>query len=305
MSERVELNGSLIIDKPKDISSAAVVSKVKKILKVKKAGHAGTLDPFATGILICCINRGTKLSRFLLKQDKVYEASLRLGIITDTEDLTGNVIAVNKVDDFKKEDILNAVKNFIGEIKQVPPVYSALKHSGETLYKLARAGKPIYKPARKVFIEYIEITDIELPYIKFDIKCSSGTYIRKIASDIGDKLGCGAHLTELRRTAVGKFSIKNASTIEELIEKVSSGREKEVLINLNDTVSDMPYALVSETLKSKILNVKKLTLDDINPEKYNFESKEKNFLKIIDKNNRLIAIISLSGKTYDYCSVFN
>ena len=170
--ERKELNGVIVIDKPPGITSANVVARVKKLLKAKKAGHTGTLDPFATGVLVCCINRATKLSRFFLHGKKRYEAILQLGVETDTQDLTGNVINVCHNLEFSEKAIQSAFKRFEGKIEQLPPVYSALKHKGVPLYKLARSKKPVQKPARQVSIITLKILKIKLPFIRFEVLCS-------------------------------------------------------------------------------------------------------------------------------------
>ncbi len=195
------LNGVLVVDKPAGISSAKAVAIVKRLLGVRKAGHAGTLDPLATGILVCCLNRATRLAYFLLKGAKTYKAVLHLGVETDTQDATGNIITQHRNIIANEAEIRAVIKRFEGKIKQLPPVYSALKHDGVPLYKLARRGKPVQKPAREVFIKKIRIHAIDLPYIRFTVSCSTGVYIRALCADIGTTLGCGGHLKELRRVA--------------------------------------------------------------------------------------------------------
>jgi len=206
----------LLIDKPAGISSAKLVAIVKRRLNAKKVGHAGTLDPFATGLMICCINKGTKLAGTFLHGNKTYQATLRLGIETDTQDLTGQVISECECPEISEERIISAFKSFEGETEQVPPVYSALKHNGVPLYKLARQGTPVEKPARTIHIYQLQIDEISLPEIRFTVSCSGGTYIRTLASDIGKILGCGAHLIALRRIECGGFFIDQAVTLEQL-----------------------------------------------------------------------------------------
>lgn len=195
-------NGILAIHKPEGLSSARVVARVKKALGAKKAGHTGTLDPFATGLLLCAINKGTRISGYFLGGRKKYEARVCLGVETDTYDLTGQTVfsAEEKVSKIKTEDIEVAVASFAGIQDQVPPAFSALKHQGQPLYKLARQGKKILKPPRRIEIFNIRIKNIESPHIDLEIFCSAGTYIRSIAFDLGRKLGCGAHLSKLCRT---------------------------------------------------------------------------------------------------------
>jgi len=232
-----DINGIMLIDKPAGISSAKAVSKVKRLLKVKKVGHAGTLDPFATGLLICCINKATKLSGQFLSGKKTYEAVMRLGIETDSQDFTGKIISQTEVPEISKQQIEEVFRSFEGEIEQIPPVFSALKHNGVPSYKLARKGIAIEKPARQITIFNLEINDIKLPEIRFTAQCSAGTYIRTLAADIGKKLGCGAHLTELRRIESSQFHIRNAISLENLEKGVFAGDIDRQIISI-ETISD-------------------------------------------------------------------
>ncbi len=219
----MDINGILLIDKPEGISSAKAVAKVKRLLNVKKVGHAGTLDPFATGLLICCINQATKVAEKFLHGNKTYQATLRLGIETDTQDLTGNIISQTEVPEISSEQIVEVFKSFEGETEQIPPMFSAVKHQGMPLYKLARRGIVVEKPARKITIFNLEILEISLPEIRFTVKCSSGTYIRTLAADIGKKLGCGAHLIALRRIESSNFHISQAIALQDLEQAVMTG----------------------------------------------------------------------------------
>ena len=189
-----EFSGIIVVDKPANITSARVVAVIKKRLGARKVGHTGTLDPFATGVLICCINKATKLARFFLQGWKKYTAVLHLGIETDTQDSTGSIISTSDRIDCSEKKIQSVIQQYEGTIEQFPPLYSALKYKGVALYKLARSGKPVQKPARRVFISYIKILEIRLPFIRFETFCSAGTYIRTLCADIGTSLGCGGHL---------------------------------------------------------------------------------------------------------------
>ena len=220
----MNLSGILVVDKPAGISSAKVVAIVKKALSAKKVGHAGTLDPFATGVLVCCINKATKLAQFFLQSKKKYIALVHLGVETDTQDLTGNITSESNKVHFSENKIRSVFKRFEGKIEQFPPVFSALKHKGVPLYKLARKGKPVQKPSRSVFISYIDILDINLPFVRFEVLCSSGTYVRTLCSNIGTSLGCGGHLKELRRTESSQFSIQDAVSVSELENSQNTGR---------------------------------------------------------------------------------
>lgn len=303
----VTKSGILVIDKPEGMSSAQVVARVKKITGAKKVGHTGTLDPFATGIMICGINSGTRISRFFLKSDKTYEAGIQLGIETDTLDRTGEVTATCEDNFFQKHsDIFSGsnfeklLKEFEGKQQQLPPVYSALKHKGVPLYKLARQGKPVQKPARSVEIYNITLNELSAPRVKFTVSCSSGTYIRTLSSDIGKKTGCGAHLFSLRRTETSGFTIHDAITLDDL-EKLSDCSEK--IISMSDALPEIPGFIADDKLSKRISHGMELTLKDRLP----FTEPENPFIKILNTDNQLIAIVEFDknkGK-YNYCCVFH
>jgi len=206
----MDLAGILVIDKPKGITSHDVVYKVKKIIGAIKVGHTGTLDPMATGVLTLCINKATKAARLLDGGVKEYIATIRLGIETDTYDADGKVVAESDCSSIVEGDITEVVSNFIGRIGQVPPMFSAIKRNGVPLYKLARKGITVKREPREVDVHSIDIENLELPFITLRIACSKGTYIRSLCHDIGEKLGCGAHLTALRRVRNGQFTIDDA-----------------------------------------------------------------------------------------------
>lgn len=299
-----EISGILIVDKSAGISSAKVVARVKKLLKARKAGHTGTLDPFATGVLVCCINRATKLSRFFLHGEKKYEAILHLGIETDTQDSTGKVTSTYNNIEFSEKTIRSVFKQFEGTITQLPPVYSALKYKGIPLYKHARQNKPVQKPARRVSILSLEILEINLPTIRFEVSCSAGTYIRTLCADIGEALGCGGHLKELRRTESSGFTIKDAATLEELEKSALSEDLSDRIISMSNALKDMPEHVADKTLAQKIMHGNIMTKNDFLPEKGNLEE---GFIKIVDADNSLIAILKYNNdnNTYEYFCVFD
>ena len=201
--------GILVVDKEKNMTSHDVVDAVRRRFHIKKVGHAGTLDPNATGVLVLLLGKATKLSGKLLNQDKEYIATMKLGEKTSTGDCDGKVVETAEARASEKE-IKNVMAGFVGEIEQVPPMTSAKRINGRRLYKLARKGVEVARSAKKVAIKEIEITRMDLPFILFRVVCSKGTYIRQLAEDIGEKIGCGAHLTELRRTRSGDFSLERA-----------------------------------------------------------------------------------------------
>ena len=302
--ERQELSGVIVVDKPPGITSAKVVARVKKWLRARKAGHTGTLDPFATGVLVCCINRATKLSRFFLHGKKKYEAVLHLGIETDTQDSTGIVTNICDNVEFSKKTIQSAFKKFEGNIMQLPPVYSALKHKGIPLYKLARSMKPVQKPARQVSIITLKILEIHPPFIRFEVFCSAGTYIRTLCADIGASLGCGGHLKELRRIESSGFTITDAVTLEELEDLTLSEKSFDRIISMSNALKDMPEYIADNVLVNKINHGHIITKKDCMPEKINaFEG----FIKIVDTNKTLVAVLKHTREKnrYDYCCVFN
>ena len=216
-----ELNGIIVINKPKNYTSHDVVAKVKKILKLKKVGHTGTLDPNATGVLPLLLNSGTKLSKYLINHDKEYEVTLKLGIKTDTLDSEGKILEERKVDTVileNIENVKNILNSFVGKQEQIPPMYSAIKIKGKKLYEYARSGKKIEVQARQIEIYNIELqkVDIKEQEVEFKVECSKGTYIRSLCEDIATRLGTIGYMKELNRTKVGSFVIKNSITLEEL-----------------------------------------------------------------------------------------
>lgn len=281
-------DGILVVDKPTNMTSATLVAKVKKLFKAKKVGHTGTLDPFATGVLVCCINKATRLAEFLVKGSKTYEAVLYLGISTETQDNTGKILSINKIPTFSVDTLTEAFNRFKGVILQKPPVYSALKHKGVPLYKLARKGKPVQKPARQVEISSIKIMDIDLPEIRFEVSCSGGTYVRTLCADIGEYLGCGGHLKELRRIENSGFSIKKAVSVSELESATGLESISRKLIPMKDALKDMPEVLVPYEITEKIRNGALITKEELNIE--NMAGPE-GFIKAIDKNDELVAVL--------------
>lgn len=213
------MNMVINLNKPKNISSQQAVLKVKRLFAARKAGHAGTLDPMATGILIVCLNEATKITRFLSNLDKEYIVRLKLGERTDTYDAAGRIIEKTNCPSFTKADILGILDNFIGRIKQIPPMYSAIKLGGQPLYKLARKGMNVTRPERTINIYAIELVSLDLPYIDLKVLCSKGTYIRTLCDDIGKALCIGAHMVSLERLRIGTFRIEDSASIEDICSK--------------------------------------------------------------------------------------
>ncbi len=212
---RQQVDGVLLLNKPVGITSNAALQKAKWLLNAKKAGHTGTLDPFADGLLPLCFGEATKFSAYLLDADKHYRAVLQLGVTTSTGDPEGEVLSTREVT-VGCDDVAAVLPRFMGEIEQIPPMHSALKHQGRPLYEYARAGIEIERPARRVHIRALDLVECTPPRVVLDVQCSAGTYIRTLAQDIGTALGCGAHLTALTRTAAGGFRLQQAHALADL-----------------------------------------------------------------------------------------
>lgn len=218
--ESFETGQVLLINKPLEWTSFDVVQKLRNIIRIKKIGHAGTLDPLATGLLIICTGKFTKRINEFMAQEKEYTGTFTLGATTPTYDLESEPENLKPFDHLTEEEIRNATGKFTGEILQVPPAHSAIKVGGKRVYELARQGKEVKLEPRKVTIKEFEITKIELPVVYFRVVCSTGTYIRSLANDFGEALGCGAYMSSLCRTRIGEFLVKNAQTIEDIQEGV-------------------------------------------------------------------------------------
>lgn len=286
--------GVLIIDKPVGWTSHDVVGKMRKILRTKRIGHTGTLDPFATGVLVILVGKTTRLAQFLDKDRKEYEAEIAFGFETDTGDRTGSVkCEAQSSKSISAEDLENVLPSFRGEIWQTPPMYSAKKIEGKKLYELARKGIEIEREAVKVSIYNLEIINdedraannlkLEASNLKLKVECSAGTYIRTLAEDIGKKLGTGAHLAELRRTRAGKFDISKAVTLEQLEKLVSENRLDEISISMNEAVSHLPQISLSDAEIEKTRNGLKLKRE-------NFAAKNGENVRMTDENENLLAV---------------
>ena len=238
------MEGIIIVNKPKGITSFDVIRKLKKILKTKKIGHTGTLDPLATGVMLICIGKATKLASDLEAKDKVYIADFDIGYATDTYDIEGKKIAENIID-VSKEDLEQSIKKFIGNIKQVPPMYSAIKIDGNKLYHLARKGIEVERPERDVTIEYINLLDFKDNKAKIKTKVSKGCYIRSLIYDIGQDLGTYATMTALQRKQVGDYSLEDSCSLEQIEEMVLNNDFK-FLKTIEEIFSYDKYSLQTE-----------------------------------------------------------
>ncbi len=308
------MNGILIIDKPAGITSHDVVARLRRILKTKKIGHTGTLDPFATGVLVMMVGKATRLAQFLHKDEKCYEAVFRFGYETKTGDRTGKPRARLKLprelsgqSPIKYRELSHILPKFTGEIDQIPPMYSAKKVDGEKLYKMARKGIEIERKPVKVNISKLEILE-EFPAVTrpsgsfeqredngprinytpptqdflLSVTCSAGTYIRTLAEDIGREIGAGCHLAELRRIKAGKFGISQAVSLEELERKVSAAESGDFLISMNESVSHLPSKTLDQAELIRISNGLKVDAS--------FDGAGVQYVRLTDEECNLVAI---------------
>ncbi|MDA8140163.1 MAG: tRNA pseudouridine(55) synthase TruB [Desulfobacteraceae bacterium] len=306
---RTELNGVIVLDKPAGITSAKAVAGVKRALGVAKVGHAGTLDPFATGVLVCCVGQATRLARFFLHGEKQYDAVLRLGITTDTLDITGQVVSQDSVPELSDQALAEVFNRFVGPQMQAPPVYSALKHQGTPLYKLARKGQPVQKAPRPITISALRIKAVALPEVRFEMRCSAGTYVRVLCADIGRVIGCGGHLAELRRTASCGFGIDEALSLEEAQGADQSRSADKAVIPMAAALRGMPIFEADERILQRLAHGQRLDVGMV-PEQdltAGGPGQHEGFIKVVDGQNRLRAVLQRSpdGVNYNYCCVFN
>ncbi len=286
-------DGLLVVDKPAGLTSAEVVERVKKVTRPKRIGHTGTLDPFATGVLILCFNQATKLAGYLIDQDKVYEGVMRLGVTTDTYDLTGQIRRKEPVR-VGEDEIIAAAQRFKGVIEQKPPAFSALKQDGEALYKKARRGEEVSTEPREVTIHRLDVLEIDPPRVHFEVHCSKGTYIRTLAHDWGRALGCGGVLEELRRLAAEPFTIDQALNLG-LVESLARQRRlKGRLISPAKALPHWPAAVLDDDTVRKISHGQALTgeeLAGLAPE-HHIKGQR---LRIMNRSGELVALAQLAA----------
>jgi len=249
----LDIHGIILLDKRQGISSNKALQEVKRLYNANKAGHTGSLDPLATGLLPICLGEATKVSAYMLEDDKRYQTVIQLGVMTDTGDVDGAIIEQRPIPEISEQQLDMCLQSFVGEIEQVPPMYSALKLNGKKLYELARAGITVERKARKITIYAIEKLEFSGELLTLDVKCSKGTYIRTLAEDIGTQLGCGATVKELRRTAAGMFSLQDALTIEQIRQMETTGSLASLLMAVDQPLQAMPIINVSKQEADLIL----------------------------------------------------
>lgn len=279
------MTGIILLDKPKDITSFGAVARVRRICSEKKCGHTGTLDPMATGVLTVMLGGATRFCELLPSHNKAYIASFRLGTITDTLDITGKILETRAVNATAAQ-VKEKLTDFVGDISQLPPMYSAVSVGGQRLYDLARQGIEVERKARQITVFSIEMLseNEECGEYTISVECSSGTYIRSLIADLGESLGCGAVMTELRRTKANGFGIENAVTLEELTEAVENGTLDEILIPVDKALEEYPVIKVTAAQAKRFSNGGELDLQRL---KY---PRMLGYFRIYDPENRFIGL---------------
>jgi tRNA pseudouridine55 synthase len=245
------MNGILIIDKPQDVTSFDMVRQTRRWCKTRRVGHAGTLDPLATGVLPIAVGLATRLVEYMMAGEKTYQATLKLGASTDTQDSEGQSLETKDWQHVDREAFDAAISGFLGPIQQLPPMFSALKKDGQPLYKLARQGIEVERQPRSITIESLVVDEFAPPYVTFTVRCSKGTYVRTLCHDLGQKLNCGAHMSALRRLACGQFDVKVSYTPDEIQELVDQGKPLP-LLSPADALADWPTLSVAGPLLDRL-----------------------------------------------------
>ncbi len=287
------MTGLIILDKPKDMTSFGAVARVRRICSEKKCGHTGTLDPMATGVMTVMLGGATRFCELLPSHDKAYIASFRLGVRTDTLDITGTVLETKSVE-ATTEQVREALKDFEGDISQLPPMYSAVSVNGQRLYDLARKGIEVERKSRDVTVFSIELLSANEENAEYSIavECSSGTYIRTLIDDLGMKLGCGAVMTDLRRTKANGFSLENAVTVEELARLAESGELEKALIPVEKALESYPLVQVTEAQAKRFSNGGELFLQRLKCPKM------LGFYRVCDPEGNFIGLGEIDGSEF-------
>lgn len=305
MKDNIFNDSIVLLDKPVGITSFDTISRFKRLVNLKKVGHSGTLDKFASGLLIIGTGKATKLTRYFLESDKKYEGVVQLGISTDTCDITGEVLSKASIEKLSKVVVEEAFLSFKGEGTQLPPKYSALKINGKRASDLIRSGEEVELKERPVNIYDVEVLSVDLTegLVRFSVFCSKGTYIRSIARDLGEILGCGACLKELRRTTSGSFSVDNAATIEEVEASLESKPSKDFILSPEKALSYFGEIFLNEEGSRIILNGAYFTRDQVDQ----IEKREGDLFLVFDNRHNLRAIVEIDIDKWNinFHSVFN
>jgi len=283
------VDGILLVNKPQDLSSNFVLQKIKYKFRACKAGHTGTLDPLATGLMIICFGQATKFANFLLDADKAYRATAKLGITTTTGDITGDVLTTSESTDISCSNLINTLSSFIGKIEQVPPMYSALKHKGQPLYKLARQGINLKRNSRSICIHNLSLQSATKDTFTFDVHCSKGTYVRTLVEDIGAKLGCGATLTALQRTVQDEFSLEDAIDFDTLMSLNETTDLDKLLLPIDRTIQKIPKMNLTTEDCSNLMQGKIILL----PNSHSLATQ--NLVRVHNSDNKFIGVCEVTN----------
>lgn len=289
------LHGILNVYKEKGYTSHDVVAKLRGIVGQKKIGHTGTLDPDAEGVLPVCLGKATKVCDLLTDKDKTYRAVLLLGKTTDTQDLTGEVLNESDTSFLNEKEVETAIQGFVGEYRQIPPMYSALKVNGKKLYELAREGKVIERKARTVYIREIRILSIELPRVTMEVTCSKGTYIRTLCQDIGEKLGVGGCMKSLLRTQVGRFTLEDSKTLQNIQELKENGSLEQILIPVDSLFEDYRRVQVDKKQEPLLYNGNMFYMEGQKDVPYDEE-----MVRVYDCDGKFVAIYRYNAENNQY-----
>ena len=277
--------GLLNINKPCGWTSHDVVAQIRKLAGLRRVGHTGTLDPLATGVLVICLGKATRVAEYLTDQPKTYRARIRFGVATDTWDADGQVVSERDASALTLMAIASSLERFVGVIDQVPPMFSALKRDGQPLYRLARAGITVERPPRRVEIYSLDILGWERPDLTINMRCSRGTYVRALAHDLGQALATGAHLVELTRTAVGPFSLQDAVTLDHLFDERESGTWRQHLLPMDSALEGFTQVTVDAATAERIAFGQSVEL----------EIPSRGLVRAYDQDHRLLALLEPNG----------
>ncbi len=283
------MDGVLVMDKPRGVTSFWVVQRVRRITGQRKAGHAGSLDPLATGLLLVCLGRATKIVQFLMEGEKVYRGAMTLGLITDTYDADGRVVEERPIPPLTLEQVQDAAAAFVGPLMQEPPPFSAAKHKGQPLYKLARRGITVKKEPRQVVVHSFEILAVNPPQVEFQVRCSKGTYVRSLAHELGLRLGCGAILSRLTRTGCGPFTLDDAVGLEELEEAGREGRLGDLVVPIARALAHLPAVEVERAVAQAVRQGAGVAADLVAP-----RCSQGGFVRLVS-GGELVAVVPCLG----------
>jgi tRNA pseudouridine55 synthase len=284
------MNGIINFNKPVGITSCKAINHVKKAFKSKKAGHTGTLDPNANGVLPICLGKATQIVQFVIHLPKTYRGKMRLGIRTDTQDADGKIISESSNNKIDQEHLEKIFQKYEGAIEQIPPMFSAVRVNGKRLYTLARKGISIVRNPKKVFVYYLKLLDYENDLVTFEAKTSAGTYIRTLCDDIGNDLGCGAYLAELTRTSVGDIKIEDSISMEDIERSSLRNGLKDKVYSIDKVLSFFPSVKIKEQREKSLLAEKTITQESI--EDISGESDAGEYFRIHNSSGKLLGIVS-------------